>query len=229
MRKIWDEISGSNRKRQLKSFAIDAKKALWFSEAFGLTPKTLKCSSREGNNVNVQLSHHKEYTSLDSDDKQKLRELLYILDKFSISDAAYHELSMFNENLPRKLLIVQERANINDTIQVERTPGETPGAYVSIKDEIKRYIQENEPDNESPIKVKLAGDDSKVSRISNFVILTLSFPDENNCVSINNMRTVGVIKCRETYEDISVVCVQIFSEFNDLLAHPEILVGDKLF
>ena len=151
---------------QLQSFAQEVNSALWFAEAFGLTPKVLKCTSNEEKSISVPLEQNLNYNSLDSEDKQKLRELIYILDKFSISNPAYHELHTFNKYLPRKRLICQERKNLNDISHIERTPGETPGACVSIKEETIHYIKSKNLDNEIPVKVKLAGDDSKVSRLS---------------------------------------------------------------
>ena len=99
VRKDIDEIKRPSGR--LKTFSQETEKALWFAEAFGLTHKVLTCTSKEGKKFSVKLSEQENYNSVDSDDKQRLRELLYILDKFSISDAAYHELSMLNEDLPR--------------------------------------------------------------------------------------------------------------------------------
>lgn len=137
----------------MRSFTKDVNNALWFAEAFGLTPKVLKCTSNEGKFVSVPLEQNLDYNSLDSEDKQKLRELIYILDKFSINNAAYHELSMFNEDLPCKRLIFQDRKNLNDIFHLERTQGEIPGAYVSIKEEVIHYIKSKNLDNEIPVKV----------------------------------------------------------------------------
>ena len=227
VRKDIDEIKRPSGR--LKTVSQEAEKALWFAEAFGLTPKVLTCTSKEGKKFSVKLSEQENYNSVDSEDKQRLRELIYILDKFSISDAAYHELSMLNEDLPRKRLVIQERGNINNIFHVERTPGDKYGAYVSIKDEIIRYIEHNDISNESPVIVKLAGDGSKVSRISNYVTLTLSFPGRDNCVSTKNIKTIGIIKCKESYEELSVCCKHIFEEFNEILTQPEITVADKKY
>jgi hypothetical protein len=52
----------------------------------------------------------------------------------------------------------------------ERIPGNTPGAYVSLESEIFRYIKYHVNPETDKIKIKISGDGSKVSRISNFVV-----------------------------------------------------------
>lgn len=228
-KKTYDAINDKNKVRHLRKLATQADQALWFAEAFGLTPKVLKCTSSEGKNVNVKLGANADYSALESCDKQKIRELIYILDKFSISDAAYYELTAVNEDIPRKYLIVQERSNINELFHVERTPGLTPGAFVSIKDEITSYIKRKSIENSQVLKVKLSGDGARVSRISNFVTISISFPDEETSLSTKHIKAIAVIKCNESYEDISVCCNPIFSAFNELINNPEIIIDEKVF
>ena len=62
---------------------------------------------------------------------------------------------------------MQKEANLNNVFHIERTPIDKPGAYVSIKEEIIRHIENNTISNECPVRVKLVGDGSKVSRIYN--------------------------------------------------------------
>lgn len=229
VRKKHDDLAQSSRARRLRTFATEAEKALWISESFGLTPKSLKCKSRDGKDLTINFANKQSYGTLTAEEKQNLRELIYILDRFNISDAAYHELSMADTSLPRKSFIIQERSNLSNIYHIERTPGKTPGAYVSIKDEIIRYIQTNHIDNGTPIKIKLAGDGAKVSRISNFLTFTLSILNQNNCISVNNIKTIAIIKCNETYENMKICCNAIFSEFNDLIQTPEISVDEKTY
>ena len=116
-RKPVNEVRTTNRARQLRIIGKEAEKALWFAETYDLKPKVLTCSTESGD-VSIPLG---DYRTLDTDDKQKLKELLYILDKFSISDAAYHELTIFSDSLPRRYLIVQKRSELNEIFHIERT------------------------------------------------------------------------------------------------------------
>ena len=76
----------------MRSFKTEASKALWFAEAYGLLPESLKCGTKAGKNVTFTLNS--SYGNLDQDEKHYVKQLLYILDKFAISDSAYYELSV---------------------------------------------------------------------------------------------------------------------------------------
>ena len=75
----------------------------------------------------------KNYSSIESHDKQKLRELLYVLDRFAISDTTDYELTALDEDMPRKYLIVQERTGINQLFRNERASGITPGILSAFR------------------------------------------------------------------------------------------------
>ena len=62
----------------------------------------------------------------------------------------------------------------NSLYHFERIPENIPGAYVSLESEIIRYIMYHVNPETDKIKIKISGDGSKVSRISNFVVLSFS-------------------------------------------------------
>jgi hypothetical protein len=64
--------------------------------------------------------------------------------------------------------------DINSLYHFERIPGNILGAYVSLESEIIRYIKYHVNPETDKIKIKISGDGSKVSRISNFVVLSFS-------------------------------------------------------
>ena len=45
------------------------------------------------------------YDNLDEEEKEKIRALIFIMDKFSISLEGYHELTQVEKSLPRTYLI----------------------------------------------------------------------------------------------------------------------------
>ena len=117
----FDETCSNNKARPTQAFAKTARDALWFADTFGLTPKAIKCESKKVKK-NIQVNLETQYCKIDYEDERKLRELiLYILDKFCISDAAYHELASANCELR-----IQERAAINNMFKIERCPGNVP-------------------------------------------------------------------------------------------------------
>ena len=60
---------------------------------------------------------------------------------------------------------------INSLYHFERISGNIPGPYVSLESELIKYHVNSETDE---IKIKISVDGSKVTRISNFVVLSFS-------------------------------------------------------
>lgn len=69
---------------------------------------------------------------MNAEEKQKLKNVLSVLDKIGVSDKAYHEQSMHFSDMPRKYLIGQIRNKTDKFGYIERTPENMLGAYVSF-------------------------------------------------------------------------------------------------
>ena len=76
------------------------------------------------------------------------------------------------------------------------------------------------------LKIKISGDGAKVSRISNFIVISYAHLDSLNTLSHLNQRVLAILKCEENYENLDKSCAPIFSEINDL-GNDGIIVGDK--
>ena len=118
--------------------------ALWFTETFGLHLDSVKLIGED--EACWQLSYSEKmstYKELSEADQQKVKSVLFILDKFCIGDAAYHELTMVSENdaLPRSYLIKQCKEDLNKICHIIRTPGSAPGAQVDFKTELGTVVQ----------------------------------------------------------------------------------------
>ena len=76
---------------------------------------------------------NKPYDNLDKEEKEKIRALLFIMDRFSISLEGYHELTQVEKSLPRTYLIESYTKVLDSKWQVTRTPGDAPGAELPFK------------------------------------------------------------------------------------------------
>ena len=74
------------------------------------------------------------------EERQKIKDLLFILENINVSESAYRELTVFCDGLPRKYLVSQCREDINSIYHFERIPGNIPGVYISLESELIRYI-----------------------------------------------------------------------------------------
>ena len=134
----YDKVSYTQQRRKLKELKSNAEKALWFLKTFGFEIDKISLIDTSGAKVNLDYSGIKKsgYQFLAEDEKDKVRSVVYLMDLFCVSDAAYHELSMIDqENLPRSYLIKQCRQDLNKVYCISRTPRKWPGAQLSFKDE----------------------------------------------------------------------------------------------
>ena len=81
----------------------------------------------------------KSYNELSDEEKEKVQQVLYITDRFCISEAVYHELTMAvnGEDLPRLYLVKQCKTNLNRLCHISRTPGKDDGAQFDFESELK--------------------------------------------------------------------------------------------
>ena len=90
-------------------------------ESFGLQLDSLNVKEMGTGIVhNLEVSHETEgssqgskYNNLPEEEKEKIEQILFLLDKFCVGDAFYHELTMTFEGLPRSYLVKQCRDNLN--------------------------------------------------------------------------------------------------------------------
>jgi hypothetical protein len=158
------------------------------------------------------------YENLNFEDKDLLKQLVFLLDKFCVSDAAYHELSMIYDDMPRKYLFIQCRENINKIYHIERLPGNKPGAMINLNSELQRMIkfQLNKGVKDNKFQSKFSGDGARVSRISNFAIFSVAILTNEINLSYNQLNTLAVVKCDENYENLRDSCKPLFDQLSEI-------------
>ena len=72
-----------------------------------------------------------------------MKSVLFLPDKFCISDTAYHELTLTSggQDLPRSYLIKQCKENLNLLCHISRTLGEADSAQLNLEEELKSRIE----------------------------------------------------------------------------------------
>lgn len=119
---------------------------MWFAKTFGLELQSanFKDEHELGGNYTFSYSEKvgKAYKDLTEDDQQKVKNVLFVLDKFCIGNEAYHELSMIDGNeLPRSYLIKQCKDELNKLCHISRTPGSAQGAQLDFLTELESVVQ----------------------------------------------------------------------------------------
>ena len=122
----YDSVSKTQKQRKLKELKTNVGKSLWFLETFGLKLDSLSLIVLDGEKVNLQYngSQKSAYQFLSDEDKDRVKSVVYIMDKFCVSDAACHKFSMIDqEGLVQSYLIKQCKHALNKHYTITRTPG----------------------------------------------------------------------------------------------------------
>ena len=80
-----------------------------------------------------------------SEEEQHVRQIVYILNKFSVSMEAYHEIVQISSALPRSYLVegCQKELDKDTASTVTRTPGPSPGAELPLKPLLEAQVRKH--------------------------------------------------------------------------------------
>ena len=120
------------------------KRALWFTDSFNMDLLRVVFQSRKtGEPINIVYDEGAYICINNTPDSNQLLlyQILYLLDKFAISDEFYHELCMLSPCLPRCYKVKAVRASINQSIKLEHLPKPYFGCYRSLYDCIVETIE----------------------------------------------------------------------------------------
>ncbi|CAG2189964.1 unnamed protein product [Mytilus edulis] len=136
---------------------------------------------------------------------------------------------MIHDDLPRSYLLIQCKNELNKMVEIERLPGNVPGAMINLNSEIEKLLERHtvKHSDVNDIKIKFSGDGTKVSRISNFVIFSISNMSINGSLSFQEQHTFAIVECSETYDNLKKCCKPIFDQFNSVLSKRKWHIGEK--
>ncbi len=134
-----EQLSRRQQRRKLGECTTYIEQGLWFCESFGLTTEYVQLvKTATGSPVKVRLREWPDNESDDNDNESKLCQALYILDRFVISDEAYHELSITSD-LPPLHQVKRKRLSLNRAVEIKKLP-KYHGAYTPVKKAICEQI-----------------------------------------------------------------------------------------
>ena len=222
----YDEVGRKSKWRKKKEFTNSAKSALWFANSYGLVPQSLQCVSHDGETVCVNFTEKvTKYDKLPESEKEKVRELVFVLDKLGVSDETYQQIHTLYPETPSRGIITECRNN-HTPKELQRIPHGVKVA--SLKDEIKNMVesalQQNTWQPNDVFRVKFGGDGTRVSRISTFVSYSLSHVPNSNFSARDSHNIVAICKCSENYESLTTCFSLLFEEVNSLIKNPTVII-----
>ena len=210
----FEENDRSCQCKLLKQIKSRTECALWFMKAFGLEIESIRVCDCKGQSHNM---NYKDRDQISSEEKEKLKKVLYLHDRFYISDAFYHELTLISDNLPKSHLIKQLRSDMNTLCRIQRTPGNPEGVEIDVVQELKfanKSLQLKNPDYKN-VTVKCCGDGTSVARNTGMCLMSFSITDSNVSTSACH-HTVAVVKSQESYELYKTSFKNVIMSINSL-------------
>jgi len=104
---------------------------------------------------------------------------VYLKDKFSISNEAWHELAMKCKDMPTKYKICKHLDKLNADWNLKSTPGEAEGIQISFKESLEEQIKRLQKNGvlvkATTIKVKISGDGANIGKDLNLKMSHIQF------------------------------------------------------
>ncbi len=112
------EVGERQQRRKLKELKTKIEQAPWFAKTFGLELQSVNLLDQKGTGHTItykESNHARAYKYLTEEEQEKVKSILFLLDNFCVSDAAYHELTMTEggNQLLRSYLIKQCKEHLN--------------------------------------------------------------------------------------------------------------------
>ena len=223
-----------NKSRSLKTFLIRAQTALWLSNSFGLSIQGIQVKEQK-----TGQTHHLELekntgSSLSDEDKTKIEQVLFLLDKFCVGDSFYHELTMTVNGLPKSYLVKQRRDQLNEICHIDPTPGSAEGAQMSFTGLLRARVQDlisREKINwkQHSIQVKTSGDGTRMTRNSCFILISFSLLQAEDDVMSSSNHTIATVKGSESYDTLKEAFGLVFSKINDTIKKGHIVANESQY
>ena len=133
--------------------------------------------------------------------------MLYVKDKFQISDKAWQELSVQAKDLPSKYSIKKWIELLNTQWNVFPTPGTAEGVQMKLKDSLmeqtSRLLKNKKLNNCNSLKIKVSGDGTRIGKRLQLLNVTYAIINEGNtAMSEKRNYVLAFIKTKDDYTGI---------------------------
>ena len=133
--------------------------------------------------------------------------LLYIKDKFNISNTAWHELSVVSKGLPLTYSLKKRIEARNKNWHIFPTPGSSDGVQIKLEDSLKeqteRLLAGNIIKANETLKIKLSGDGTRIGKRLQLLNVTYTIINERKVAATEKGNYVlAIIKTKDDYEGI---------------------------
>ena len=163
-----------------------------------------------------------------SSDEDRLHTITLIKDKFTISNAAYHELSL-TSNLPNSNQIKTLTQSLSKEFDITSAPNGITGVQQSLVARVEARLRHLiiKMHDIHKICIKLTGDGTQIARGLTIINVTFTVLEEGNeATSVIGNYSVAIFKMAKNYENLAAALEDICNEGKQLKS---ITIDDKSY
>ena len=222
-RKDLSAVSHQQQWSRRKELYTDVNQALLLLEDEGIRASQVILTHIQTNDKEVLYLHSGTYSKpemISTDDDDDLDLVLYVKDKFGLSDAAYHELSMVYKTLPRswKLKHLAKCINLkHDITPCRNNSGVQQSLHSKHKARVSHLLENEKIRVTDVLQVKLSGDGTKICRKLNLINFTFTLLNEGDiAMSPKGNHTIAIIDACDNYDALQTALSDIIKEVGEL-------------
>ena len=223
-------VGTRQQERNVKRIKNSAEAALWFLKSYGMELESINLKDAASKKHTIQIGAAEKtlstsYNKMSEHDQEVVERTLFALEKFCGSDALYNDLVQVTSatGLPKLYQVVQCRNELNKPMlqEITPTPGNSPGSQRSLT----KCLQQEAHDG-STLRVRVSVDGAKISKKSNFIVMSYAVLD-NNALAASGNKIVGIVSAPETYETLATSFAGLLDEASKIATDGHIEVDGK--
>ena len=199
-------------KKELKA---ECQSALDFLNLYDLTLTKVEYFNYEENKYETfclmdetefLINEQDENQCITDDDIDEINHLLYVKDKFNISDTACREISAKSSDLSPLAAIKKGMKTINSRWNIFSTPGDADGVQIKLEDSLKEQtgrLRKQGALNSEKLKIKVSGDGTNIGKKLHVLNVTYTIINEENiAIPEKGNYVLAIIKTKKDYNCI---------------------------
>ena len=217
--KEWSKCSRQQKYNRKKEIAGDIKSASRFYELKGFKINSVELQNNDTGKCEILDVKDGSFSEKENTNSNNLNAVLYVKDKYTISNEALHELSMVAHGLPKSSKVKKLAHSINSEFEIYPIPNGIVGVQQSLKTRVTICLTSLSEitDLPSTIKIKLTGDGTRIARGFNVVNFAFTILEKGGrASSVLGNHSVAILKVSESYDELFNGLQDICQEAQDL-------------
>ena len=214
--KSFTDYSLRSQYRIKKKLEAECRSALEFTGLYDFVPSSVEL-------FNPETQQYESLCLLDTDElktivpaeenmeHQKMDNvylMLYVKEKFNISNMAWHEIAYNSRDLPSSYSLKKRVSALNEKWDIFPTPGGTEGVQIqfekSLKEQALRLMGEGQIEIGQKLKVKLSGDGTRIGKRLQLLNVTYCIINEGyRAATEKGNYILAIIKTKDDYQGIT--------------------------